>query len=181
MFECNICLDTASEPVVTMCGHFYCWPCIALWLERSDECPVCKSKISKEKIIPVYARGSEKKDPRKNVPPRPAGHREEPDHRRNNHSNNNGGGSSAFNFSTSFGVFPFPGLTFTFNNGAPRNNGFFNYQYSNNFNSQRTQHNTNTNGQNGQNGQNEDERINYIVTAIFFFIIFLFISYTISV
>ncbi|KAJ3275115.1 hypothetical protein HDV01_001254 [Terramyces sp. JEL0728] len=27
LFECNICLDTASNPVVTMCGHLYCWPC----------------------------------------------------------------------------------------------------------------------------------------------------------
>jgi len=28
MFECNICLETASEPVITLCGHLFCWPCI---------------------------------------------------------------------------------------------------------------------------------------------------------
>lgn len=27
-FECNICLEVAQEPVVTQCGHLYCWPCI---------------------------------------------------------------------------------------------------------------------------------------------------------
>jgi hypothetical protein len=28
LYECNICLDTASLPVVTLCGHLYCWPCL---------------------------------------------------------------------------------------------------------------------------------------------------------
>ena len=27
-FDCNVCYDTAREPVVTMCGHLYCWPCL---------------------------------------------------------------------------------------------------------------------------------------------------------
>jgi hypothetical protein len=27
-FECNICLELASQPVVTLCGHLYCWPCL---------------------------------------------------------------------------------------------------------------------------------------------------------
>lgn len=27
-FECNICLELAQDPVVTQCGHLYCWPCI---------------------------------------------------------------------------------------------------------------------------------------------------------
>lgn len=32
-FTCNICLDTVNEPVVTRCGHLYCWPCLYQWLE----------------------------------------------------------------------------------------------------------------------------------------------------
>lgn len=27
-YECNICYEVATEPVVTMCGHLYCWPCL---------------------------------------------------------------------------------------------------------------------------------------------------------
>ena len=27
-FECNICLELAKEPIVTLCGHLYCWPCL---------------------------------------------------------------------------------------------------------------------------------------------------------
>ena len=32
-FDCNICLETVKEPVVTRCGHLYCWPCLYKWLE----------------------------------------------------------------------------------------------------------------------------------------------------
>ena len=74
-------MDTASNPVVTMCGHLYCWPCLHKWLTSgntaSHTCPVCKSLISKEKCIPIYAHGRESRDPRNDVPQRPAGHREE--------------------------------------------------------------------------------------------------------
>jgi hypothetical protein len=27
-FECNVCLELAKDPVVTLCGHLYCWPCL---------------------------------------------------------------------------------------------------------------------------------------------------------
>lgn len=68
MFECNICLDTAKEAVVSMCGHLFCWPCLHQWLETRPTrqlCPVCKASISKDKVIPLYGRGSSKEeDPR---------------------------------------------------------------------------------------------------------------------
>ncbi|KAL3508664.1 hypothetical protein ACH5RR_028065 [Cinchona calisaya] len=66
-FDCNICLDSAHEPVVTLCGHLYCWPCIYKWLHvqssstDSDErpkCPVCKTNISNSLLIPLYGRGA---------------------------------------------------------------------------------------------------------------------------
>ncbi|XP_057430972.1 E3 ubiquitin-protein ligase RMA1H1-like [Lotus japonicus] len=65
-FDCNICLDIAHEPVVTLCGHLYCWPCIYKWLHvQSDslapdehpQCPVCKVDISHSTMVPLYGRG----------------------------------------------------------------------------------------------------------------------------
>ncbi|KAJ2804060.1 hypothetical protein H4R20_002653 [Coemansia guatemalensis] len=79
-FSCNICFDTATEPVLTICGHLFCWSCLVQWLERSATCPVCKAGCDKEKVIPVYGRGKEEKDPRlnPNMPMRPAGQRPPP-------------------------------------------------------------------------------------------------------
>jgi E3 ubiquitin-protein ligase RNF5 len=27
-YECNICLDAAVDPVISLCGHLFCWSCI---------------------------------------------------------------------------------------------------------------------------------------------------------
>ncbi|KAM7498710.1 hypothetical protein LguiA_023124 [Lonicera macranthoides] len=74
-FECNICLDSVNEPVVTLCGHLYCWPCIYKWLQRSSldstdqpKCPVCKSSISNSSMIPLYGRGNSRSEPKKPQP-----------------------------------------------------------------------------------------------------------------
>ncbi|CAI9299562.1 unnamed protein product [Lactuca saligna] len=87
-FECNICLDAVQEPVVTLCGHLYCWPCIYKWIQQNDtssetpeaqnaKCPVCKTEVSQKTIVPLYGpcqttinHGTEEKDPMM-IPPRP--------------------------------------------------------------------------------------------------------------
>ena len=65
-FDCNICLDFAHEPVVTLCGHLYCWPCIYKWLhvqsaslapDEHPQCPVCKDDICHTTMVPLYGRG----------------------------------------------------------------------------------------------------------------------------
>ncbi|CAK4853738.1 unnamed protein product [Aphanomyces euteiches] len=88
-FDCNICLDHVKEPVVTLCGHLYCWPCLYRWILNHNQCPVCKAGVTQENIIPVYGRGSKSIDPRKQevplgdgVPDRPRGQRPEPISRR---------------------------------------------------------------------------------------------------
>ncbi|XAR56551.1 hypothetical protein NMG60_11037085 [Bertholletia excelsa] len=89
-FDCNICLDSAHDPVVTLCGHLYCWPCIYKWLniQRSStsdthpKCPICKANISESSLVPLYGRGSSRsesdiKNPQLDlvVPCRPPAHR----------------------------------------------------------------------------------------------------------
>ncbi|KAK7319679.1 hypothetical protein RJT34_04402 [Clitoria ternatea] len=67
-FDCNICLDFAHEPIVTLCGHLYCWPCIYKWLhvqsaslapDEHPQCPVCKDAISHTTVVPLYGRGQD--------------------------------------------------------------------------------------------------------------------------
>ncbi|XP_058124839.1 E3 ubiquitin-protein ligase RNF185-like [Anopheles ziemanni] len=115
MFECNICLDTAKDAVVSMCGHLFCWPCIHQWMNGyRNTCPVCKSSISKEKVIPLYGRGGSKEDPRKTVPPRPAGQRTEPEHP----TGFQGFTGDSFHMSFGIGAFPFGFFSSTLNFGA---------------------------------------------------------------
>jgi len=87
-FDCNICLELAQDPVVTLCGHLFCWPCLYRWLQMHSicqECPVCKASVEEEKVIPLYGRGKiGSVDPRRktvpgvnNIPHRPAGQRPE--------------------------------------------------------------------------------------------------------
>lgn len=55
------------------------------WMQTKSTCPlcpVCKAKLEKSKVIPVYGRGmQDQKDPRQEsvqeerLPPRPRGHR----------------------------------------------------------------------------------------------------------
>ncbi|XP_064620372.1 E3 ubiquitin-protein ligase RNF185-like [Lineus longissimus] len=123
-YECNICLDTAHDAVISMCGHLFCWPCLHQWLETRPHrqvCPVCKAGISKDKVIPLYGRGSTgQQDPREKLPPRPAGQRSEPENTAGFPGfgfGNNGG------FQVSFGIGAFPfgmfASTFNFNDGRP--------------------------------------------------------------
>ncbi|XP_018406113.1 PREDICTED: E3 ubiquitin-protein ligase RNF185-like isoform X1 [Cyphomyrmex costatus] len=121
IFECNICLDTAKDAVVSMCGHLFCWPCLHQWLETRPTrqvCPVCKAAISKDKVIPLYGRGAAKhEDPRNNVPPRPAGQRSEPE--ANVGFPGFGFGEGSY-LSFGIGTFPFGFITSTFNIGETR-------------------------------------------------------------
>ncbi|KAK7327889.1 hypothetical protein VNO77_21982 [Canavalia gladiata] len=84
-FDCNICLEFVHEPVVTLCGHLYCWPCIYKWLNvQSDslspdehpQCPVCKADISHSSMVPLYGRGQATAEGKASccdmfIPPRP--------------------------------------------------------------------------------------------------------------
>ncbi|XVF55996.1 hypothetical protein PTKIN_Ptkin06aG0080700 [Pterospermum kingtungense] len=81
-FDCNICLDLAREPVVTGCGHLFCWSCLYRWLHvHSDakECPVCKGEVTVKTLTPIYGRGNiihdREDETGLKIPPRPTAHR----------------------------------------------------------------------------------------------------------
>ncbi|MCD9645016.1 hypothetical protein HAX54_033658 [Datura stramonium] len=83
-FDCNICLDLSKEPVVTCCGHLFCWPCLYRWLHlHSDakECPVCKGEVTMKNVIPIYGRGTNVREPEEDstlkIPQRPQARRVE--------------------------------------------------------------------------------------------------------
>uniref|UniRef100_A0AAY5KIJ4 RING-type domain-containing protein n=1 Tax=Esox lucius TaxID=8010 RepID=A0AAY5KIJ4_ESOLU len=50
-WHCPVCLQTASFPVQTNCGHLFCAPCLILywrhgsWLDAIS-CPLCRQKVS---------------------------------------------------------------------------------------------------------------------------------------
>jgi len=62
-YDCNICLGLAKDPVVTRCGHLFCWPCLYRWLHLGSsgnkKCPVCKGEVKDKKVIPIYGGGNE--------------------------------------------------------------------------------------------------------------------------
>ncbi|KAI1288142.1 E3 ubiquitin-protein ligase [Halotydeus destructor] len=124
-FECNICLDTAKDAVVSLCGHLFCWPCLHQWLETKPDrqvCPVCKAAISKDKVIPLYGRNSSKTDPRAKLPPRPPGQRTESEPYQPANFPGFGFSDGGFHMSFGIGAFPFGFFASTFNYVDGRNN-----------------------------------------------------------
>ena len=170
-FECTICLDTAKEPVLTKCGHIFCWPCIYNWLESKGgkaKCPNCKNLITKNDLIPVYSNEENKDNTNrfKNIPKRPKAERN-PNSDRENYQ------GSFSNFSFNFGgFFPFMGgMSFNnFNNGNQYSENQ-DYNQENNYNYQ------NNNDQRGSNGflQGIPENTRQaIIQLLFLFLILLF-------
>ncbi|XAR68608.1 Ubiquitin--protein ligase [Bertholletia excelsa] len=77
-FDCNICLDLAKDPVVTCCGHLFCWACLYQWLHvhsDANECPVCKGEVTTKSVTPIYGRGKSTHEPSEDynlkIPSRP--------------------------------------------------------------------------------------------------------------
>ncbi|KAG0528913.1 hypothetical protein BDA96_05G053200, partial [Sorghum bicolor] len=63
--ECNMCPELAKRPVVTPCGHLFCWPCLLQWLHAQSpfsECPVCKVEVLEMNVTLIYGRVGEEED-----------------------------------------------------------------------------------------------------------------------
>ena len=84
-FDCNICLSTAEDPVLTCCGHIFCWPCfyhLPCSYANAKECPACGGEVIETNIIPIYGNANANADstathsddpdlPSSILPPRP--------------------------------------------------------------------------------------------------------------
>lgn len=57
-FDCSICLSEVEGPVVTQCGHLFCWGCLYGWGAKSSICPVCKHACSLGSVVPIYSKGA---------------------------------------------------------------------------------------------------------------------------
>ncbi|GMH27281.1 hypothetical protein Nepgr_029124 [Nepenthes gracilis] len=86
-FDCNICLLMAKDPILTCCGHLFCWPCFyqlpfVNLNSTVRECPVCNGEIANDGgITPIYGNGDESYELKAamessfRIPPRPHAHR----------------------------------------------------------------------------------------------------------
>lgn len=82
-FDCNICLEMAFEPILTCCGHLFCWGCffqLPYFSPERKECPVCRGEVSDSSVIPIYGNGKSAASAESdrgsiNLPPRPQARR----------------------------------------------------------------------------------------------------------
>ncbi|KAM0010341.1 putative transcription factor C2H2 family [Helianthus debilis subsp. tardiflorus] len=83
-FDCNICLEMARDPILTCCGHLFCWCCfyqLSYVDSSAKECPVCKGEVTDSSITPIYGNGKNppvlKLESGVKIPPRPRARRVE--------------------------------------------------------------------------------------------------------
>lgn len=81
-YDCNICLEMAKEPILTCCGHLFCWACfyqLPYVYSTAKECPVCKGEVIDANITPIYGNANDthlsETESGLKIPPRPPAHR----------------------------------------------------------------------------------------------------------
>ncbi|CAD8165172.1 unnamed protein product [Paramecium pentaurelia] len=113
-FQCKICLDLATEPVITPCGHLYCWQCLYTWAQKKNPlvCPYCSNVFELEKVTTIFT-GDSKESKQSEIPKRPTNPRQEQTNQQQQFGN--------FQFGFSFGM-PFMMMSnFNFGQGQQAN------------------------------------------------------------
>ena len=52
--KCAVCLGDAEEIMATKCGHVFCNQCICNAIQASQACPICRTKLDKNQIHPLF-------------------------------------------------------------------------------------------------------------------------------
>ncbi|CAD8205936.1 unnamed protein product [Paramecium pentaurelia] len=101
-FQCKICLDLATEPVITPCGHLYCWQCLYTWAEKKNplQCPYCSNVFELNKVTTIFT-GDSKESKQSEIPKRPTNPRQEQNNQQQQQQNQQFGN---FQFGFSFGM-----------------------------------------------------------------------------
>ncbi|XP_027106669.1 breast cancer type 1 susceptibility protein [Coffea eugenioides] len=83
-YDCNICLHLARDPILTCCGHMFCWACffkLPYVDSTAKECPVCEGEVTDSNVIPIYGNGDSTRESKlesgMTIPPRPKAQRVE--------------------------------------------------------------------------------------------------------
>lgn len=51
--KCSICTDDFTNPCLTPCQHVYCMECLVTWLQQSNTCPQCRSRIETDELTVI--------------------------------------------------------------------------------------------------------------------------------
>lgn len=83
-YDCNSCLYLARDPILTCCGHLFCWACFCKLPyvdSTAKECPVCEGEVTDSNVIPIYGNGDSTRESKlesgMTIPPRPKAQRVE--------------------------------------------------------------------------------------------------------
>merc|ERR1711920_1153754 len=50
---CRVCMCPAECATATPCGHLYCWDCIATWCSGKASCPLCRTSVLPQELLPL--------------------------------------------------------------------------------------------------------------------------------
>lgn len=57
--ECVLCLEAMEQPVVTVCGHFFCKACVEGSIAKTPECPFCHKALTSADLVQLPERATQ--------------------------------------------------------------------------------------------------------------------------